>query len=141
LQVQGAVEALNADAQTFQINSLTVAYQQSVVNGKLANASTATVTADEAPSAGTLQATSVRITNGVAGATAGVHGQVEGLVTSIDSAGSFYVDDQRVVTNSETTFVLHGNKLRDNLAVKVRGMFDSSGALVARHVGLDPHSP
>lgn len=141
LQVQGAVEALNTDAQTFQINSLTVAYAQAQVNGKLANASTATVTADESPSAGTLQATTVRITNGVAGATAGVHGQVEGLITSFNSARSFYVGDQLILTDSETTFALQGKALRANLAVKVTGRFDSSGALVGRYVRLDPHSP
>lgn len=141
LQVQGPVEALSTDAQTFQINSLTVAYGQAKVNGMLANASTATVTADEAPSDGTLQATTVRVTNGVAGAAAGVHGQLEGLVTSIDSASSFYVGDQLVVTNADTTFVLQGNTLRANLAVKVRGMFNASGALVASQVRLDPHSP
>jgi hypothetical protein len=141
LQVQGAVEALSTDAQTFQINSLTVAYGQARVNGKPANASTATVTADEAPSAGVLQATTVRVTNGVVGAAAGVHGHLEGLVTSINSASSFYVGDQLVVTNSQTTFVLKGNALRANLAVKVTGRFDSSGALVAKHVYRDPHSP
>jgi hypothetical protein len=141
LQVQGAVEALSTDAQTFQINSLTVAYGQARVNGKPANASTATVTADEAPSAGVLQATTVRVTNGVVGAAAGVHGHLEGLVTSINSASSFYVGDQLVVTNSQTTFVLQGNALRANLAVKVTGRFDSSGALVAKHVYRDPHSP
>lgn len=141
LQVQGAVEALNTGAQTFQINSLTVAYGQARVNGKLANASTATVTADEAPSARTLQATTVRVANGVAGATAGVHGEVEGMVTSINSASLFYVGDQLVATNSKTAVVLQGNTLRTNLAVKVKGTFDSSGALVAELVQLDPHSP
>jgi len=141
LQVQGAVEALNTDAQTFQINSLTVAYGQAKVNGKPANASTATVTADAAPNAGTLQAATVRVTNGIAGATAGVQGRVEGLVASINSASSFYVGDQLVVTNADTKFVLQGSTLQANLAVKVEGTFDSSGALVATQVRLDPHSP
>jgi hypothetical protein len=141
LQVQGPVEALNTDAQTFQINSLAVAYGQAKVNGKPANASTATVTANEAPSAGTLQATTVRVANGDAGATAGVHGQVEGLITSMNSASSFYVGDQLVVTNSETNFELHGHTLQANLSVKVSGTFDSSGALVAKQVHLDPHLP
>jgi|KBSMisStandDraft_5_1062788.scaffolds.fasta_scaffold141711_1 hypothetical protein len=141
LQVQGAVEALNTAAQTFQINSLTVAYGQARVNGNPANASTATVTADAAPSAGTLQATTVRVTNGIAGAAAGVNGQVKGLITSINSASSFNVGDQLVLTNSQTSFALQGNTLKVNLAVKVSGTFDSSGALVAQHVHGDPHAP
>jgi uncharacterized protein DUF5666 len=141
LQVQGPVEALNTGAQTFQINNLTVAYARAHVNGKLANASTATVTADEAPSAATLQATTVRVTNGIAGAAAGVHGQVEGLITSMNSASSFYVGDQLVVTNTETELMLQGNRLQADLAVKVKGIFDSSGVLVAKQVRFDPHAP
>lgn len=141
LQVRGAVEALDADARTFQINSLTVAYTQAGVNGSLANASTATVTSAEAPSAGTLQATTVDVSNGVQGAAAGVNGQVQGLITSLNSGSSFYVGDQLVVTNSETRFALQGGTLRADLAVKVTGTFDSSGALVARQVHLDPRTP
>jgi len=141
LQVQGAVEALNTDARTFQINSLTVAYAPAKVNGKLANANNATVTADEAPSAGTLQATTVRVGNGVAGAVAGEQGHLQGLITSVSSSTSFNVGDQLVVTNTDTHFVLHGNTLQANLSVKVIGVFDSSGALVAKQVHADPHSP
>jgi len=141
LQVRGAVEALNADARTFQINSLTIAYTQAGVNGSLANAGTATVTADEAPSAGTLQATAVDVSNGIPGEVAGLNGQVQGLITSLNSASSFYVGDQLVVTNSDTHVVLQGGTLQANLAVKVTGTFDSSGALVAKQVHLDPRTP
>ncbi len=141
LQVRGAVEALNADARTFQINSLTVAYTQAGVHGSLANASTATVTAEEAPSVGILQADAVDVSNGVPGAVAGMNGQVQGLITSLNSARSFYVGDQLVVTNSETRIALQGNTLQANLAVKVAGTFDSSGALVAKQVRLDPRTP
>ena len=141
LQVRGAVEALNADARTFQINSLTIAYTQAGVNGSLANASTATVTADEAPSAGTLQATAVAVSNGIPGEVAGLNGQVQGLITSLNSASSFYVGDQLVVTNSDTHVVLQGGTLQANLAVKVTGTFDSSGALLAKQVHLDPRTP
>ena len=127
---------------TSQINSLTIAYGQARVNGKPANASTATVTADAAPSAGTLQATTVAVSNGIPGAGAGVNGQVEGLVTSINSESSFYVGDQLVLTNSQTNFALQGNTLQVNLAVKVSGNFDASGALLAQHVHLDHrHDP
>lgn len=141
LQVRGAVEALNADARTFQINSLTVAYTQAGVHGSLANASTATVRAEEAPSAGVLQADEVDVTNGVTGAVAGMTGQVQGLITSLTSSSAFYVGDQRVVTNSQTRIALQGNTLKANLAVKVTGTFDSSGALVAKQVRLDPRTP
>jgi hypothetical protein len=140
LQVQGAVQALNTDAQTFQINGLVIDYGQATVNGKLANASTATVVANEYPSAGTLHATQVQVTNGL-GAAAGVHGQLEGLVTSITSRSAFYVGNQLVVTNAGTAFVLHGKTLATNLAIKVTGVFDAAGELVARQVHDDPHAP
>lgn len=141
LRVRGAVEALNADARTFQINSLTIAYTPAGVNGSLSNASTATVTADEAPSAGTLQATAVDVSNGIPGEVAGLNGQVQGLITSLNSSSSFYVGDQLVVTNSDTHLVLQGGTLQSNQAVKVTGTFDSSGALVAKQVHLDPRTP
>lgn len=140
LQVQGAVQALDSGAQTFQINSLTIAYGQAALSGTLANASVATVTATEYPNAGTLQAATVQVSNGI-GAAAGVNGQVEGLITSLQSQASFYVGDQLIVTNADTRFVLHGNTLRPNLAVKVTGTFDSSGALVAKQLHVDPRSP
>ena len=137
LQVQGAVQALDSGAQTFQINSLTVDYGQAAVSGTLANASVATVTASEYPNAGTLHAATVQVSSGI-GATAGAHGQVEGLITSFQSESSFYAGDQLIVTNAETHFVLHGNTLGPNLAVKVTGTFNSSGALVAKHLHVDP---
>jgi uncharacterized protein DUF5666 len=141
LQVRGAVEALNADARTFQINNLTIAYTQAKVNGSLANAGTATVTSEEAPSAGTLQAATVNLSNGMPGAAAGMHGQLQGLITSLSSPSSFYVGDQLVVTNTETHLVLQGRSPQAGLAVKVAGTFDASGALVAKEVQQDRHAP
>jgi hypothetical protein len=140
LQVQGAMQALDSGAQTFQINSLTIDYGQAAVSGTLANASVATVTATEYPNAGTLHAATVQVANGI-GAAAGVDGQIEGLITSLRSESAFYIGDQLVVTNSGTHLVLHGNTLGLNLAVKVTGTFDSSGALVAKQLRVEPHLP
>jgi Domain of unknown function (DUF5666) len=140
LQVQGMVQALDRAAQTFQINSLAIDYGQATVAGALANASTATVSATEYPNAGTLHAASVEVSNGI-GAAAGVHGLVEGLITSFQSAGSFYVGDQLVVTNRATYFVLHGSTLAPNVAVMVIGTFDSRGALVANQLRVEPRAP
>lgn len=133
LQVQGLVQALNSGSQTFQINSLVVDYGQAKVTGALANGSTVTVAALEYPSAGTLHATNVAVSNGVGG-TPGVNGQIEGLITSIQSGTAFYVGSQLIVTNSTTSIVLQGGTLAPNLSVKVVGTFDSSGALVAKTI-------
>ncbi len=140
LQVQGAVQALDSGAQTFQINSLAIDYGQAAVTGTLANASVATVTASEYPNAGTLHAATVQVSSGV-GAAAGVHGQVEGLITSLQSQASFYIGAQLIVTNSATRLVLHGNTLEPNLAVRVAGTFDSSGALIAKQLHVEKHAP
>src|SRR5262249_22550613 len=110
------------------------------VTGPLANGSTATVVATEYPSAGTLHATNVRAANGVGGV-AGVNGQVDGLITSMQSQRAFFVGSQLIVTNSSTHFVLHGSALAPNLEVKVTGTFDSSGALVADQVHSGPQTP
>jgi hypothetical protein len=138
LQVQGAVQALDSVGQTFQINSLTVDYGQAAVTGTLGNGSTVTVVATEYPSAGTLHATNVQVSDGVGGA-AGMNGRVEGLITSMQSQNAFYVGSQLIVTDSGTHFVLHGGTLAPNLQVKVIGTFDTSGALVAKTVLAAPH--
>lgn len=136
LQVQGLVQTLNADTQTFHINGLTVDYSQAAVTGPLANGNTVTVVATEYPSAGTLHATKVQASNDSNGV-AGLNGQVEGLITSMPSQSDFFIGSQLIVTNSSTHFVLHGNTLGPNLEVKVTGTFDSSGALVADQVHSD----
>jgi hypothetical protein len=140
LQVQGTVQALNSGAQTFQINSLTVDYGQAAVTGPLANGNAVTVIATEFPSAGTLHATNVQAANGVGGV-AGMNGQIEGLITSLQSQSAFYVGSQLIVTNSTTSIVLQGRALAPNLAVKVTGTFDSSGALVAKAVHSAAQTP
>lgn len=137
LQVEGAVEDLNTGAQTFQVNGLEIDYSQASVDGQLANASTATVWADESPSAGTLHATRVQLSSGIGGAK-GEQGRLAGLVTSIASSSAFDVGDQSVVTDANTHFVLHGQTLAPNLAVRVKGVFNATGALVAESVIAAP---
>jgi len=133
LQVNGAVEDLNTPAKTFQINDLKIDFSQATVTGTLANASTATVWADEYPTAGTLHATRVEVSAGVGGSR-GEEGRLEGLVTGVSSAGAFYVGEQLVLTDTKTVFVLHGQTLTPNLSVKVHGVFNATGALVAKMV-------
>jgi Domain of unknown function (DUF5666) len=133
LQVMGAVQALDAGAQTFQLNALTIDFSQAKVSGKLANGSTATVWADEYPTAGTLHVTRVDVSSGLGGV-AGAKGDLEGLITSVATNGNIYVGDQLVVIDPTTHLQLHGLSLAPDLAVRVQGTFDSSGALVAKSV-------
>lgn len=138
LQVRGTVETLDAVAQTFRINDLTIDYSGVVPGGKLVNGSTATVQAVEFPTAGTLHATRVQASSGIGGA-ANEQGQLEGLITSFKSADEFYVGDQLVVASSSTHVVLHGKPLAPDLAVKVTGVFAVSGALMAREIHVKAH--
>ena len=133
LQVIGAVQALDTGAQTFQLNALTIDYSQAKVRGKLANGSTATVWADEYPTAGTLHVTQVEVSSGLGGV-AGAKGDVEGLITSVATNGNIYVGDQLVVIDPVTHLLLFGLSLVPDLAVRVQGTFDSSGALVAKSI-------
>jgi Domain of unknown function (DUF5666) len=140
LQIKGAVEDLDTGSMTFQINNLRVDYSQASVDGQLANASTATVWADEYPAAGTLHVTRVQVSLGLGGA-AGEKGRLEGLVTSVSSGGAFYVGDQLVVTDANTHLVLHGHALTPNLAVRIQGSFNAAGGLVAKSVVSIPTTP
>ena len=139
LQIKGAVEDLDTGAMTFQINNLRIDYSQASVDGQLANASTATVSADEYPAAGTLHVTRVQVSSGLGGA-AGEKGRL-GLITSVSSGGAFYVGDQLVVTDANTHLVLHGHALTPNLPVRVQGSFNAAGGLVAKSVVSSPTTP
>ena len=138
LQVRGTVQTLDAGAQTFRINDLTIDYSGVVPGGRLVNGSTATVQAVEFPTAGTLHATRVQASSGIGGI-ANEQGQIEGLITSFQSADQFYVGDQLVLASSSTHVVLHGKPLAPDLAVKVSGVFAASGALMAREIHVKAH--
>ena len=131
LQIVGAVEALDSGAQTFQLNALTIDYSQAKIAGKLADGSTATVWAVEAPSAGTLHVTRIRVTTGLGGL-AGTEGDLEGLVTSVASNGNIYVGDQLVIVSPHV--LPQGLTLAPNMSVHVQGTFNGAGALVAKSI-------
>jgi hypothetical protein len=132
-QVKGQVQSLDTDARTFRINALTINYSGVVPTGLLANGTTAIVQGVGMSPDGGLYATRVRVAGKSAG-TANELGQIEGLITNFTSVTDFSVGNQRVLTSSDTHFVLHGQTLGPDVGVKVQGSFDSSGALVAKKV-------
>ena len=137
VQVKGTVSAWDPAARTFRINDLTVDYSGVQVTGSLANGSTATVRALAAPTGSLLYASRVQTSQGLGGA-ASQQGQLQGLITSFASNQSFCVGNQQVQTDSSTQFVLHGQTLGPNLAVKVHGTFNASGVLVVDLVNAQP---
>jgi len=101
--------------------------------GALANGMMVTVQGTASATNAFLRATSVQVSSG-AGGVAKELGLIEGLVTSFNSSSDFKVGDQRIATHFNTDFVLHGQRLGPDLAIKVRGTFNASGVLVASRV-------
>jgi hypothetical protein len=60
-------------------------------------------------------------------------------ITSFNSSSEFYVGDQLVLASSSTHVVLRGKPFAPDLAVKVTGVFDASGALIASEMHAKPH--
>jgi hypothetical protein len=139
LQVVGTIAALDPVAQTFRVNDLVVDYSGVQVVGTLANGSTASIQALSPPAGAPslLYASQVQVSQGLGGG-AGEQGRMDGLITSLASNQSFSVGDQQVWTNSSTQFVLHGQTLAPNLAVRVHGAFTASGVLLADQIEARP---
>jgi hypothetical protein len=139
LQVKGTVEALNTSTHTFRINLLTVDYGGIAPDGTLANGAEAQVRGSASSAAGPLRATSVKVLPSTTGS-ANERGDVQGLITSFTSNTDFAVNDQRIITDSNTQWVLHDQTLGINVFVKVKGTFNASGVLLASKVETKPRS-
>lgn len=133
VRMSGVVQALDTSAHTFRVNSETVDYSEVTPVGTLANGSTVSVAGPAPSGQAALHATSVDVVAGVGGAP-GDGGDVAGLISAFSAPADFIVGAQRVVTTGTTQFLLHGQTLGPNLAVEVRGYFDSNGSLVANDV-------
>ncbi len=133
LQVKGTVQALDAAAQTFKVNELTVDYSGVQVGSQLANGGMVIVGANAAPAGDVLYASKVQVSSGLGG-TANQQGQMRGLITSMTSGQAFTVEGQQVQTDAGTQFVLHGRTLAPNVAISVHGTFTASGVLLADKV-------
>lgn len=132
LQVKGAVQSLDPGTHTFHINALVVDYSSVSPVPTLSNGSIVVVQGNSLNGAGALVATSVTAFKG-SGASANQHADIQGLITSITSAG-FFVNGQEVTTDSNTQMVLHGVTLGLNVAVRVTGAINAMGILQARKV-------
>lgn len=136
LRVKGVVSNLSESAHTFRINSLTVDYSGALPARSLSNGSTVTVSGASADGA-LLVATKVTESNGAGGA-ANEQGQIEGLVTALNSSADFMIGPQRVVATSDTKWQLQGQTLGLDVEVSVSGVFDEAGVLVASRIKAKP---
>ena len=131
-RVVGTIQNLNPQQQTFNIRSLMVSYAGAVVKGTLADGTAVAVQGPQPAAGGTLSASQVSVAPGLQ-AQPGATGRIEGLITDFASANYFEVDGQPVSVDSQTHLSLHV-PLGLNVTVKVTGMFDGNGTLVARKI-------
>ncbi len=137
LQVKGVIEALNTTAHTFRINGLTVDYSTSSTMPTLANGSVVEAHGATLTSPGALAATHVEVLQGL-GNTVNQHLDIDGIITSFTSNTNFSLQAQRVSTDANTQFVLHGTSVGLNVEVDVQGTVNASGTLVAKKVEVRP---
>lgn len=140
-ELTGIVESVNASAQTFNLGGLTVDYSQATLEN---------ITDNLLSPGMNVEIKSTQILNGsifhaniVTEKTAFIEIQenteleIEGLVTQFNSGNSFSVNDQPVITNSETEFKDGAQGvIALNVKVEVEGVFNASGDLIARSVSL-----
>jgi hypothetical protein len=132
-RITGTVQALNPSKHTFKINSQTVDYSAAGLPEGFANGATVSVEGYIPLLQSVLRATSLEIVNGVGGAADDL-GQVEGVITTFNTAAQFTMGSQRIITNGDTEFDLNGQTLGPDLAVVVRGTYNNAGMLVAHEV-------
>ena len=135
-QVRGIAKSVDTGQRTFHVNALTIDYSAANVSGALAKGAAVTVRGSSLSASGVLRATRVTVTSagGGVGGALNERGQVEGLISSFGSSSDFVVDNQRIATDANTQFVLHGVTLRVNVQVKVKGTFNADGVLLASKV-------
>jgi hypothetical protein len=140
LQVKGEVQALDTASHTFQINSLTVDYGAVSPTAALADGSIVEVQGAALTSTGELLATLVEVQPGL-NAAPGERVDISGIITGFTSLLDFLLQGQKVVTDLNTHFVLHGIPLGLNIEVDVQGTVDASGVLHAKKVEVTPQGP
>ena len=132
-RVTGAVRDLNPRQMTFSINSLLVSYANATVTGVLSEGTQVAVQGPQpAGTNGTLSATRVDLDSTLQ-AEAGTDGRIEGVITDFASPNYFEVNGQPVRVDSQIHLNQHA-PLGLDVSVKVTGVFDANGVLVAKKV-------
>lgn len=131
-EVTGRLSSLDSSRHRFKINQLTVDFTGSQVEGNLQEGSDVLVSGSRFDSTGALLAQQVDLVQPLQVAASEI-GRLQGIVTALISSTNFEIDGQPVQVTSTTKLNLHG-PVALNASVKVEGVFDSSGVLVASKV-------
>lgn len=133
-QVRGVVRALNEGQHTFQINDLEVVYSGAGVAGRIENGEVVEVVGPTQDHGATMLAAHVEVFTSYG--SANDDGDVEGLITAFTSDSDFKVNGQPVRADEKTKYHLHRLTLQRNTLIRVRGVFDASGVLIADHIDV-----
>ena len=138
-QVRGVIQALDQKHQSFRIGNLRVDYADAAVEGALAPGAIAVVQGPEPPATHALVATRLQMFAGMG--RAGEKGDLKGIISAFASPADFEVNGQPVLADARTKYDLHKGTLAADVEVRVTGVFNASGVLLARKVQMDaPHS-
>lgn len=128
-QVVGQVSSLDPLRHRFRINQLIVDFSEAEVDGDLQEGTAVRVQGAGFDPSGTLLADNVEIEPPLQ-VSSGLSGRLEGIVTAVSSPDSFEVDGAPVEITS-TTKSNPNVTVRLNARIKVSGVFDSRGVLIA----------
>jgi hypothetical protein len=131
-RVAGTLQNLDPQQKTFTIQSLSVSYASAAVQGTLSEGASVAVEGPQPADNGVLNAVQVSIAVALQ-AQPGTAGRIEGLITDFASGDYFEVGAQAVAVDAQTHLHVHV-PLGLNVYVRVTGVFDGNGTLVARKV-------
>jgi hypothetical protein len=134
-QVRGLVTDFDPTADSFQINGLAVDYSNARISGPLAADTWVTVQGTAVGDGFALLATRVDVA--ASPGAPGEDGDVAGLITRFASASDFDVNGLHVLGDEGTKYPPQ-HALGLDAAVRIKGRFDASGALVADQIHVDP---
>jgi hypothetical protein len=137
-QVVGQVSSLDPVRHRFRINQLTVDVSEAEIDGTLQEGAEVRVQGAGFDQSGTLLADTVEIEQPLQ-VSPGNSGRLEGVVTTISSTNSFEVDGEPVELTQNTKMNANAT-VRLNARIKVSGVFDTRGVLVAEKLEVKgPH--
>jgi hypothetical protein len=131
-RVVGTIRNLNPAQHTFDINALEVSYANAEVAGTLTEGASVAVQGSQSSAAGILVARRVDLEIPLQ-VSPGAEGRIEGLITDFASADYFEVEGQPISVAAHTHLNLRV-PLGLDVEVKVAGVFDRNGTLLAREV-------
>jgi len=136
-QVTGRLASLDSARHRFTINQLTVDFAGAQVEGVIQEGSDVFVSGRGFDRTGALLAQQVELVQPLQVA-AGETGRLQGIVTALTSSTNFEITGQPVQVTAATKLILHGPVALD-ADVRVDGVFDTSGVLVASRLQPRPN--